>query len=159
MKDVKLAVIMFFVRSWRYLLLLLNKITFRIMSCMFIHKHLTYSLERTLDSFTTFKVAERLWKRHLKLCTQSKYKDYCQQQNEMSTKIHDAKKAREQNLSLSKQKNMKKKRQESVRNWVAKCRALKKGRVNNKASWQRQQQKQRQFWISHSHQLWKGRKL
>ena len=31
----------------------------------------------------------------------------------MSTKSHDAKKAREQNLSLSKQKNLKKKRQES----------------------------------------------
>ena len=86
------------------------------MSCMFIHKHFTYSLERTFDSFTTFKVAERQWKRHLNLCTQGKYKD-CQEQNEMSTKIHDAKKAREQNLSLSKQKNMKKKRR--VRNWVA----------------------------------------
>ena len=34
----------------------------------------------------------------------------------MSTKIHDAKKAREWNLSLSKQKNMKKKGQESVGN-------------------------------------------
>ena len=31
----------------------------------------------------------------------------------MSTKIHDAKKAREQNLSLSEQNNMKKKRQEN----------------------------------------------
>jgi len=31
----------------------------------------------------------------------------------MSTKNNDAKKAREQNLSLSKQKNMKKKRQET----------------------------------------------
>ena len=71
----------------------------------------------------------------------------------ISHQIHDAKKAREQNLSLSKQKNMKKKRQESVRNWVAKCRALKKARVNNNASWQRQQQKQRRLWISHSHQL------
>ena len=34
----------------------------------------------------------------------------------MSTNGHDAKKAREQNLSLSKQKIMKKKRQENVRN-------------------------------------------
>ena len=34
----------------------------------------------------------------------------------MSTKIHDAKKAGEQNLSLSKQRNIKKKGQESVRN-------------------------------------------
>ena len=50
MKDVKLAVIMcFFVRRLRYLLLLLNKTTFRIMSGMFIHKHLSYSLEVTLD--------------------------------------------------------------------------------------------------------------
>ena len=49
----------------------------------------------------------------MKLYTQVKYKDYCKQQNEMSTKIHDAKKAREQNLSLSEQNNMKKKRQES----------------------------------------------
>ena len=73
------------------------------MSCMFIHKHLTYSLELTLEFFTTFTFAERQWKRHLKLCNQGKYKDYCQQQNEMNTKIHDAKKAREQNLFLSKQ--------------------------------------------------------
>ena len=29
------------------------------MSDMFIHKHLTYSLELTLDSLTTFTVAER----------------------------------------------------------------------------------------------------
>ena len=49
----------------------------------------------------------------MKLCTQGKYKDYCKKLNEMSTKSHDAKKAGEQNLSLSKQKNMKKKRQES----------------------------------------------
>ena len=55
MKDVKLAVTMFFVRSLRYVLLL-NKTTFRILSCMFIHKHLTYSLEQTLDSFTTFSL-------------------------------------------------------------------------------------------------------
>ena len=34
----------------------------------------------------------------------------------MSTKIHDATKAREQNLSLFKEKNMKKKGPESVRN-------------------------------------------
>ena len=70
------------------------------MSDMFIHKHLTYSLELTLDSFTTFTVAERQWKRHLKLCTQGKYKDYCQQQNEMSTKNHDAMKAGEQKLPV-----------------------------------------------------------
>ena len=59
MEDVKLAVIMFFVRSLRYLLLLLNKTTFRIMSCMFSYKHLTYSLELTSDTFTTFTVVER----------------------------------------------------------------------------------------------------
>ena len=59
MKYVKLAVIMFFVRNLRYLLLLLNKTTFRIMSCRFIHKHFTYSLGQSLDSFTTLTVAER----------------------------------------------------------------------------------------------------
>ena len=59
MKHFKLAVTIFFVRSFRYLMLLLYKTTFRIFSCMFIHKHLTYSLEWTLDSFTTFTVAER----------------------------------------------------------------------------------------------------
>ena len=110
---------------------------------MYIDKHLTYSLEPSSGSFSTFTAAERQWKRLLKLFPCSKYKDYCKHQNEMSTTSHDSKKAREQNLSLSKQKNMKKKRQENVRNWVAKCRALKKARVSNNASWQRQQQKQR----------------
>jgi hypothetical protein len=61
----------------------------------------------------------------------------------MSTKSHDAKKAREHNLLLSEQKNLKKNRQENVSNRIAKCRALKKARVNNNASWQRQQQQQR----------------
>ena len=61
----------------------------------------------------------------------------------MSTKSHDAKKAMEHNLLLSEQKNLKKNRQENVSNRIAKCRALKKARVNNNASWQKQQQKQR----------------
>jgi hypothetical protein len=58
----------------------------------------------------------------------------------MSTKSHDAKKAREHNLFLSEQKSQ---RQENVSNRIAKCRARKKARVNNNASWQKQQQKQR----------------
>ena len=78
------------------------------MSCMSIHKHLTYSKELSLVSFTTFTVTESQRKRHLKLCTQGKYTDYCKQLNETSTIGHDAKKAREQ--------NMKEKRQESVSN-------------------------------------------
>ena len=110
---------------------------------MFIDKHLTYSLEPSSGSFSTFTAAERQWKRHLKLCTQGKYKNYCKHQNEMSTKSHDAKKAMEHNLLLSEQKNLKKNRQENVSNRIAKCRALKKARVNNNASWQKQQQKQR----------------
>ena len=81
---------------------------------MFIDKHLTYSLEPSSGSFLTFTAAERQWKRHLKLCTQGKYKDYCKHQNEMSTKSHDAKKAMEHNLLLSEQKNLKKNRQENV---------------------------------------------
>ena len=123
--------------------MLLNKTTFIIISFMFIDQHLTYSLEPSSGSFSTFTAAERQWKRLLKLCTQCKYKDYCKHQNEMSTKSHDAKKAREHNLLLSEQKSLKKKRKENVRNWIAKCRALKKARVNNNASWQKQQQKQR----------------
>ena len=102
---------------------------------MFIDKHLTYSLEPSSGSFSTFTAAERQ-----KLCTQCKYKDYCKHQNEMSTKSHDAKKAREHNLLLSEQKS---RRQENVSNRIAKCRARKKARVNNNASWQKQQQKQR----------------
>ena len=58
----------------------------------------------------------------------------------MSTKSHDAKKAREHNLLLSEQKSQ---RQKNVSNRKAKCRARKKARVNNNASWQKQQQKQR----------------
>ena len=107
---------------------------------MFIDKHLTYSLEPSSGPFSTFTAAERQWKRLLKLCTQGKYKDYCKHQNEMSTKSHDAKKAREHNLLLSEQKSQ---RQENVSNRIAKCRARKKARVNNNASWQKQQQKQR----------------
>ena len=57
----------------------------------------------------------------------------------MSTKSHDGKKAREHNLLLSEQKSQ---WQENVSNRIAKCRAQKKARVNNNASWQKQQQKQ-----------------
>ena len=77
---------------------------------MFIDKHLTYSLELSSGSFSTFTAAER------QLFPCSKYKDYCKHQNEMSTKSHDSKKAREQNLSLSKQKKNEEKQQENVRN-------------------------------------------
>ena len=56
----------------------------------------------------------------------------------MSTKSHDAKKARDHNLLLSEQKSLKKKRQENVSNRIAKCRALKKARLNNNPSWQKQ---------------------
>ena len=42
-----------------YLLLLLNETTFITILGMFIHKHLTYSLELSLDSFTTFTATER----------------------------------------------------------------------------------------------------
>ena len=64
---------------------------------MFIDKHLTHSLELSSGSFSTFTAAERL----LKLFSCTNYKDYCKQQNEMITKSHDPKKAREPNLSLS----------------------------------------------------------
>ena len=111
----------FSIRSLRYLLLLLNKTTFRIISCMFIDKHLTHSLELTSDSFTTFTAAERQLNRHLKLCTSGKYKYYCKHQNEISANGHVAKKGREQNLSLYEQNNLKKKRQDNVSNRVAKC--------------------------------------
>ena len=123
---------LFFITSLRYLLLLLNKTTCRIIYCMF--KHLTHSLELTSDSFTTFTAAERQLNRHLKLCTSGKYKYYCKHQNEISTNGHVAKKGREQNLSLYEQKNLKKKRQDNVSNQVAKCQALKKVRVNNNAN-------------------------
>ena len=92
--------------------MLLNKTTFRIISCMFIDKHLTYLLKPSSGSFSTFTAAERHWKRLLKLCTQGKYKDYCKHQNEISTKIHDAKKAREYNLLLSEQESEEKEARE-----------------------------------------------
>ena len=124
---------------------------------MFIDKDLTYSLGPSSGSFSTFTAAERQWKRLLKLCTQCKYKDYCKHQNEMSTKSHDAKKAREHNLFLSEEKSQ---RQENVSNRIAKCRARKKARVNNNASWQKATTKtKRLFWIHHSNQFWKGGKL
>ena len=60
MKDVKLAMKMgFFIRNLRYILLLLNKTTLIIILGMFVHKHLTCSLELSSDSFTTFTAAER----------------------------------------------------------------------------------------------------
>ena len=54
----------------------------------------------------------------------------------MSTKSHDAKKAREQNMSFSKQNNMKKKRQEELSSQML---SPEEARVNNNASGQRQQ--------------------
>ena len=72
----------------------------------------------------------------------------------MSTKSHDPKKAREHNLLLSEQKSQ---RQENVSNRIDKCRAQKKARVNNNASWQKQQKKQRDCFGSVPPTL-KGRK-
>lgn len=74
--------------------------------------------------------AERQQRRRQKLKDEGRYEDYRKNQNLFAKKNRDKIKETEQNLSKSAQKKVLKERREDVRRRVAKCRALKKEKIN-----------------------------